>query len=549
MEQIYRVVVLRTLFVGSIIRFFVMTCVLAHWLACTWAFVGQRDEEATPTWHARLPESLLPHSFGAAQYEHALQLYGVCIYTALTNIFGGACEIYPMHWSEYFVQAAMMLCGSCVWAYVIGSGCGILATLNPALLEYRQQMDELNVFVREHEMPTEIRVRLRGYFRNTLPLIRLKRYDHLLSKMSTRLRGDASLVVAKHAFRSVSYLAHPDVETEFLCHVTARVVVSIFSRLENIQVSGRIFIVDRGVIARAGKVCLVGTCLGEDMIIALEWLRKPVTAIALTFTQAIIVPRESLFEVLPDFPQAYRVIRRAAYRFALRRYVVKAAELMAQEQEDGQSASGEGHMTQINVLSPGLKSKGAKSLSAMNVKADVGDALVAMRKKQKEIEGNLSKLSVASLNLLKPVSFSPFMNQNVAPLAAPSAVTSTIIKDDGAVLPKDEGMREMAIQLADQGNAISVLQTQLGGVDLKLGAMQKHLEALVARTVPRQKTLKPSQSRGRLARHPSSSSGVAEGAVAHAERQELRDAEGAMTAMCGQTNAPSGALRSTPFEA
>lgn len=46
---------------------------------------------------------------------------------------------------EYFVQAGMMLCGSCVWAYVIGSCCGILATLNPALLEYRQQLDELKM--------------------------------------------------------------------------------------------------------------------------------------------------------------------------------------------------------------------------------------------------------------------------------------------------------------------------------------------------------------------------------------------------------------------
>lgn len=129
-----------------------------------------------------------------------------------------------------------MLCGSCVWAYVIGSCCGILATLNPALLEYRQQLDELNVFLREHEMPQDIRVRLRGYFRNTLPIIRLRRYDHLLSKMSTRLRGDASLVVARHTFRSVGYLSHPDLEPEFLAHVTTRMRVAIYSRLEGINV-------------------------------------------------------------------------------------------------------------------------------------------------------------------------------------------------------------------------------------------------------------------------------------------------------------------------
>lgn len=159
-----------------------------------------------------------------------------CSDVSFTNIFGGACEIYPVAAHEYFVQAGMMLCGSCVWAYVIGSCCGILATLNPALLEYRQQLDELNVFLREHEMPQDIRVRLRRYFRNTLPLIRLRRYDKLLSKMSTRLRGDTSLVVAKHSFRRVGYLSHPALEPEFLCHITTRVSVSIFSRLESVQV-------------------------------------------------------------------------------------------------------------------------------------------------------------------------------------------------------------------------------------------------------------------------------------------------------------------------
>ena len=248
-----------------------------------------------------------------------------CRYVALTNIFGGSCEINPTTVGEYYVQAVMMLCGSCVWAYVIGSCCGILATLNPALIEYRQTIDELNVFVRDHDMPQDLTVRLRSYFRNTMHLIRTRRYEQLLAKMSKRLRGDSSLVVATRAFKRVSYLSHPDLEPEFLCNLTIRFKLAVYSRLERISTT-HLFLVDRGVCAKKGKIALVGACLGEDMIITNPHLRDVSDAIALTFVQTVFLTREAIFELLPEFPRAYRVIRRAAYRFALRRFIVQAAE-------------------------------------------------------------------------------------------------------------------------------------------------------------------------------------------------------------------------------
>lgn len=46
----------------------------------------------------------------------------------------------------------------------------------------------------------------------------------------------AGAVVARHTFRSVGYLSHPDLEPEFLAHVTTRMRVAIYSRLEGINV-------------------------------------------------------------------------------------------------------------------------------------------------------------------------------------------------------------------------------------------------------------------------------------------------------------------------
>ena len=69
----------------------------------------------------------------------------------------------------------MLLIGSSVWAYVIGSACGIIATLDPAKIEFRQTMDQLNYFCKEHVAPPELSVRMRSYFRNTLHVIRSRR--------------------------------------------------------------------------------------------------------------------------------------------------------------------------------------------------------------------------------------------------------------------------------------------------------------------------------------------------------------------------------------
>ena len=134
----------------SLFTFLISTVVMAHWLACVWGYVG--NEEGA-SWRMKLPPAM-------ATTTDPLSLYGACLYVAFNNIFGGSCEINPTNALEYYIQCLMMVLGSCVWAYVIGSACGILATLDPASTEYMNVMDELNYFARDQRMPRELTVRL-----------------------------------------------------------------------------------------------------------------------------------------------------------------------------------------------------------------------------------------------------------------------------------------------------------------------------------------------------------------------------------------------------
>ena len=65
----------------------------------------------------------------------------------------------------------MMLIGSSVWAYIISAGCGIVATLDPQRVEFRQTMDELNYFSADKRLPRSLTIKLRTFFQNTQHII------------------------------------------------------------------------------------------------------------------------------------------------------------------------------------------------------------------------------------------------------------------------------------------------------------------------------------------------------------------------------------------
>ena len=310
----------------SLVRFLVLVCVLAHWLACAWGYMGgddNGDAVANRSWTA-YEDGLTWRERHRVLTNQPWELYTVCLYVALNNVFGGSCEIFPASYAEFVVQSCMILLGGSVWAYVIGSACGIIATIDPAMIEHRQTMDELNIFVDDQGMPLDLAVKLRSYFRNTLHLVRAKRYEHLLLEMSTKLRGDASYMMAKRQLASVPYLHENSVEPEFLSHLAVRFSLAVFSRLEHVPCVN-LFIIDRGVVAKNGNLGLARACFGKDVILSKESLRDLADAIALTFVQTIQLTRQDIMQVVEDFPMANHTISRYAFRIALTRTLVKAA--------------------------------------------------------------------------------------------------------------------------------------------------------------------------------------------------------------------------------
>eukprot|EP00966_Prymnesium_polylepis_P061623 1429923-Prymnesium_polylepis.1 len=175
--------------------------------------------------------------------------------------------------------------------------------------------------------PQEHKVRLRSFFSQTMHRIRTERYEAILDRMSMRLRGETSLMVARSTLRKVTYLAHPDLEDDFLSKIALVITSDVFARHERIACT-KLIVIERGITSKRGKISLMGSCYGEDMILNNPKLRDTAAATALTFVQILLLERPELDELVAEYPIARQVIRRAAVMLAFKRAVIRVATVI-----------------------------------------------------------------------------------------------------------------------------------------------------------------------------------------------------------------------------
>ena len=289
---------------------------MIHLMACAWAYLGLNwygTEGITLAWEKSWLEA---YDFtGVSQ----TRLYIISLYVAVVAMFGGVGSLAPANYAEYVLYTAMMIFGSMVWAWVIGSLCGILATLNPHKTAFQNTMDELEYFMGEHGFPQRHRVRLRDFFQNTQEYSRISSYNALMVKMSVQLRGDTALQIGIKELSRVWYFSLDSVEKEFLAVVALNLHSHIFEAREVLpQVD--LTVITKGMAARKLRIFSTGTVLGTDCVIPDEriGLRDLDSANCLTFLQTSQISRSGLFTIVEHFPVAKVHLRKAAAIYTLR---------------------------------------------------------------------------------------------------------------------------------------------------------------------------------------------------------------------------------------
>ena len=123
------------------------------------------------------------------QYHGELWIAG--LYVAMIQLGGGVGSIVPENLLEYIVFFLCILFGSVAWAGVVGTICAVLTNEDPATIEFKQNMDALNYFLHDMNMPSELCVRAREYLRNKRALYKTRAYNEFLEgTLSPTLRID-----------------------------------------------------------------------------------------------------------------------------------------------------------------------------------------------------------------------------------------------------------------------------------------------------------------------------------------------------------------------
>ena len=124
----------------------------SHWQACAFgaaeAFAFDAD---SPTWlRAQIADGLSDGS--------AFESYVAALHFSVGAVTGVGSEVVPVTSGEELLVCCLKLLSGLLWAFLIGQAASIAATLNPHAIAYRNNMDQLTLFMRERKLPQSMRM-------------------------------------------------------------------------------------------------------------------------------------------------------------------------------------------------------------------------------------------------------------------------------------------------------------------------------------------------------------------------------------------------------
>ena len=257
----------------------------------------------------------------------ALEQYAYALYFAVmtvTSVGYGDVSASQFNVTEQFICVLIMLLTGMLWGYLIGIFC-TMAALSPTVQSFRDEMSDLNSFMNEHKVVPEMRFRLREYMHQTVHLRMTEARRELLTKLSPAMQGEMSLLINQKTIGRVWYLAN--VEIGLLIHLSSKLQPAIFPPTEFCP-GGFLYILERGMVIYAGRSKRQGTIWGEDVLLNNTELECGFPAVAVSYTWVLACDGKTLTQAIAMFPASRARLDFVRRRWAVRRCIVREAELI-----------------------------------------------------------------------------------------------------------------------------------------------------------------------------------------------------------------------------
>jgi len=313
---------------------FAFACMsVAHWGACFWILAATIAEESDENNWIRVQE--LTEATNGSVYIASLY------WSTMTATTIGYGDIYPESDNERIAAIICMLFGAAIYAYTVGSICGLIASMDERTTEYHATMDNLNMYMKEMRLPLEMRKRLRVYFMHTQNLQFESHRQKLRELMSPGIRSELAMHCHSEWLSSIPFLigCPEDEKLELTIALSTQLTYSSFPANEMIirygEETKNMYVIQRGLIARTGNILSKGKFCGEDIILSAG--KRLYHANSLTFVDVLVLRRTQLQDVLQNgtYPKTRKFIRRCAIRLAVRRAFIEYAKYIKKEEKKG----------------------------------------------------------------------------------------------------------------------------------------------------------------------------------------------------------------------
>ena len=404
----------------TLIKWCVFVLVLCHWLACAWHTVIQVEESVLYGQEFNWRKN---YGIGVATpWERYLTSLYWSTMTCTTIGYG---DVTPQTNAERGLAVFAMCIGSATYAYVVGNICGLIATMDQATTEFNASMDDLNLYMEENFVPRELRIRLREYFMYAKGIGRQMYYAKLYDKMSPALRGELAYFINQHWISNVPFLSRAghlsgQISEEehrlFITDVAMHLDAEAYGPQEHIVKMGekaeKMYIMQRGVVAKQGSIISGGKYFGEDII--LKAGRRTYTVRALTFTDVFVLKKNDLFKIL-DSANYFGIqdqIRRAALCESFKNTFIRLAHLKA-------GIKGSKYVAVAEEATMGGSRPGSAARSA----------------RSKPETSSVTQAAEREIQISRKASDTASINNNQQMLASPSPVHQNQIVPAGSPMP------------------------------------------------------------------------------------------------------------------